>query len=103
MGRYPLDHLPFRAGGDGHLPGVEFHVTPLDALRGQSTDGGQVLRQSYGGDDLRQLAGRLHSQNLQRHAGRGVHPAGPADDAHGQRQFQRAHQIAFRVLGPGRE
>ena len=50
-----FDEIAARTRRTGHLPRVQRHMSSLNTLRGQGPDGGEILRQPYTGDDLRQF------------------------------------------------
>ncbi len=52
---HPVHLIRRRACGHGHLPGVQTHVPPLDAVGDQGTQCGQILRQPHGRSHFRSV------------------------------------------------
>ena len=66
-----------------HRAPMQRHVAALNAFTGQGFERGEVLRQAYAADDLRELASRGDAKDAQGEAGAGMDLQGPAYGTHG--------------------
>ena len=82
---------------------MQGHVTALDTLSGQGTQGGHVLCQSHGHRDLGQFRGAFYIKQSKGRAGGGVRFGGAADQAKCHRHFQSADKLAVAVKFPARQ
>ncbi len=98
-----FDQVTGRACGNGDLPGMQRHVSTLDAFSCQGAQGSEILRQSHRNNDLCQFARGFNTHQLDRSLRGRMDFGRTTDDAHCHWHFKGTHQVAIRVLAPGGE
>lgn len=98
-----VDFLASCTNRRGDIPGTEGYVPSLNPLGGESPQGGEVLGQSHGGDHFTELLGRLDTEESDVSLRRGVDRGDATEEPDGHREFNRADEVALRVLLPRRE
>ncbi len=74
------------------------HMPLLDPVRRQCLERGKALGQADGAEDARHLPRALHAEDRHAQARHRMHPRGAADEPHGERHFQRSHEITGGIL-----
>src|SRR3972149_263456 len=99
----PVNLVARRPDRGGDVPRVEAHMPPLNSLRRERAERGEVLREADGRGNPCELLRRLPPERLPVRLGGRMDGGRAADESHRHRELDRPDKVSGRVLFPLRK